>query len=253
MSDAIRIEKLEFGRAAPGSVATRAVFADAIPGVAFALVSLFGPARWLQPQARAKNFVLLFMDGRGELRSGEHSYAIDGDTIVRAPMGQSMDVTVRAGDTLDFLCIRKEISEADVADMAQHPLNNVEPWVKRFIDCEPYREAIKSPKTINRTLLPAKVIARVALGTVETTGPDVVEEHRHPMLEQVLLGLRGNDIIVRADGVDARLGEFEMLLIPHASMHGARVEEGRKLHYIWMDFFTEKEGESWLEMHQPIT
>jgi quercetin dioxygenase-like cupin family protein len=126
------------------------------------------------------------------------------------------------------------------------------PLVKKFRECTPYREAIKSAKTVSRTLLPENYVPRMAMGTVETTGPDEVGAHRHPMLEQLFLGLRGNDITVTADDERANLKEFAILHIPLGSNHGAKVEAGKKLHYIWMDFFMAKEGQEWLKMHKPV-
>jgi hypothetical protein len=35
-------------------------------------------------------------------------------------------------------------------------------------------------------------------------------------------------------------------------MHGAMVADGKKLHYVWMDFFSDKEGQAWLDTHQAI-
>jgi hypothetical protein len=239
-------------RAIRNTVVEQSLLPNSIPGVAIRAVSLVGPTTWKQVQAGDVNFVLLFLDGRGTYRAGGNPFAIDGETIARAPMGWDFDVSVPAGAILSFLSICKEISADDKADLARYPENNVAPWVKRFSECEAYREAIKSPKTISRTLLPANYVPRVALGTVETTGPDRVGEHRHPMLEQLFLGLRGNDITVHADGVEMPLGEFQLMAIPHASMHGATVAEGRKLHYVWMDFFSDKEGQAWLETHKPI-
>jgi len=87
---------------------------------------------------------------------------------------------------------------------------------------------------------------------VETTGPDAVAAHRHPMLEQLFLGLQDNDITVTADAVTARLTAFDILHIPPGSNHGAQVGAGKKLHYVWMDFFMTKEGQEWLKMHKPV-
>jgi hypothetical protein len=123
----------------------------------------------------------------------------------------------------------------------------------KFRDCPKYGEAIKSRKTVSRTLLPENYVPRVAMGTVETTGPDAVGAHRHPMLEQLFLGLNGNDITVVADSARANLTPFSMLHIPSASMHGSEVSQGKKLHYIWMDFFATREGQEWLKNHKPET
>ncbi len=58
----------------------------------------------------------------------------------------------------------------------------------------------------------------------------------------------------QGDGNERRAmaGGFEILLGPRASMHGARVPDGCRLHYVWLDFFDDKEGKAWLQMHQPI-
>jgi hypothetical protein len=92
----------------------------------------------------------------------------------------------------------------------------------------------------------------MAIGTVETTGPDSVGAHRHPMLEQLFFGLKDNDITVSADEARANLTAFSILHIPLGSNHGAEVAAGKKLHYVWMDFFMAKEGQEWLKMHKPI-
>lgn len=126
-------------------------------------------------------------------------------------------------------------------------------YFRKFTDCEPYKEAIKSPKTTSRTVLPAQYIPRVAMGTVDTTGPDEVGAHRHPMLDQLFLALATNDAIVTADEAQARFTEFSLLHIPLGSLHGVKVESGKKLYYMWMDFFTTKEGEEWLKTHKPLT
>jgi len=248
-------QKLAIPAASPaqaGSVLVETILSDTVPGVTTRSVTLVGPAQWTQSQKPDENFVLLFLDGEGSLRANDRLFAIDGETIARAPMGWSLQVQAPAGERLSFLSIRKAITAVDREDVARYPENNTDPWVKKFTECEPYREAIKSPKTISRTLLPANYVPRLALGTVQTTGPDKVGEHQHPMLEQYFLGLRGNDITVRADGAATQLGEFDLLVIPHGSMHGATVADGKTLHYIWMDFFSDKEGQAWLETHKPI-
>jgi quercetin dioxygenase-like cupin family protein len=125
--------------------------------------------------------------------------------------------------------------------------------VKKFGECEAYHEAIKSAKTVSRTLLPKNIVPRMAIGTVETTGPDTVKRHRHPMLEQYFLGLENNNITVLSDSASTVLKENELFHIPSGSDHGAEVAEGNKLYYVWMDFFQDTKGMEWLKMHKPIT
>jgi hypothetical protein len=248
-------EKISFLSADPagkGKTSVADILPKSIPGVTTKSISLVGPTTWTQSQGSDENFILLFLDGQGTLLANQSVYEIDGETIARAPMGWNLQVLVNAGKVLNFLCIRKEISAEDKTEIAKYPANNVAPWVKRYSECIPYHEAIKSAKTTSRTLLPKNYVPRVALGTVQTTGPDKVGLHEHPMLEQLFLGLRGNDIIVHANEANAALGEFHLMVIPHASMHGASVVEGKNLHYVWMDFFSDTAGQAWLDNHKDI-
>lgn len=61
------------------------------------------------------------------------------------------------------------------------------------------------------------------LGTVEAPGPDEVGAHKYPMLEQLFLGLAGNDITVHADDKSVGLKEYSILHIPTGSSHWAEV------------------------------
>jgi hypothetical protein len=72
------------------------------------------------------------------------------------------------------------------------------------------------------------------------------------MLEQLFLGLKDNDITVSADEAKANLKAFSILHIPLGSNHGAEVATGKKLYYVWMDFFISKQGQEWLKMHKPV-
>ncbi len=57
---------------------------------------------------------------------------------------------------------------------------------------------------------------------------------------------------VHANEANAALGEFHLMVIPHASMHGASVVEGKNLHYVWMDFFNDTAGQAWLDNHKDV-
>ncbi len=204
---------------APGKVVIRAVLAGAIPEVATDLVTIAGPAKHVEPARQ------------------------DVETVC----------DVAAGERLQALRVRHEVSAADRAELKKFAQNNAAPHVMKFSDCPKYGEAIKSSKTVSRTLLPENFVPRVAMGTVETTGPDQVGAHRHAMLEQLFLGLKDNDITVIADGMRANLAPLSILHIPTGSSHGAEVAAGNRLHYVWMDFFATKEGQEWLKMHKPVT
>jgi len=251
----IALERLAIPATGPGvaaGVQTRPVMAGAIKGVQTDLVTVTGPGRHVERASPNHAVVWLFLEGKGALRTKNYSFAVEGETIARAPQGWDWRMDVAKGDTLHALRIRRDLNAGDLADMKDYPQNNAAPHVKKFSDCPAYGEAIKSPKTISRTLLPENFVPRMAMGTVETSGPDTVGAHSHPMLEQLFLGLRDNDITVTADESRANLTPFSILHIPLGSNHGAEVAAGAKLHYVWMDFFMSKEGQEWLRNHKPL-
>jgi mannose-6-phosphate isomerase-like protein (cupin superfamily) len=251
----IPVQKLDLGAAdsaAAGAVSIRPVLPREIEGVATDAVSLRGPAQHVEPASTAHEVVWLFLGGKGTLHTRDGSYEVEDETIARAPLGWTWRIRVAPGHELHAVRVRKQLTAEDRAELRKFPAHNAAAYVRKFRDCTPYGEAIKSARTVSRTLLPENYVPRMAVGTVETTGPDAVAPHRHPMLEQLFLGLKENEITVSADGATASLTPFSMLHIPLGSDHGAVVEEGRKLHYVWIDFFTTREGQEWLKTHKPL-
>ncbi len=246
----IPMEKLSLGNRK--GVAIKPLMVGEIAELNVDLVSITAPALYIETAKPDKAVVWMVVDGRGTMKSKNRQFAVNGETIARAPQGWDWRITAAPGTTLHLLRLQRDLTADDLEDLKKYPQFQAEPWVKKFLECEPYGEAIKSPKTISRTLLPENYVPRMALGTVETTGPDEVGKHSHPMLEQLFFGLRGNDIIVSADDEQANLTQFTILHIPLGSNHGVHVVEGKKLHYVWMDFFMKKEGQEWLKMHTPL-
>jgi mannose-6-phosphate isomerase-like protein (cupin superfamily) len=247
----IPMEKLQLTNA-PG-ISIKPLMVGEIAELKVDLVSITAPALHVELAKPNKAVVWMIVDGKGTMKTRNRHFEVEGETIARAPQGWDWRISAAPGTTLHLLRLERDITPGDFEELKKYPQFQAEPWVKKFLECEPYSEAIKSPKTISRTLLPENYVPRMALGTVETTGPDEVGKHSHPMLEQLFFGLRGNDIIVTADNDQANLTEFTILHIPLGSHHGAHVLDGKKLHYVWMDFFMKKEGQEWLKMHKPIS
>jgi hypothetical protein len=198
-----------------------------------------------------KVHIRLFLGGSGEVTFGARAFTIREITIVVAARGAPTVVTAGSAP-LGFLDIAIELSAAEEAELAKRDARF--PYVCEYSDCEKYLEENKSPKTVSRALVPSDLVPRFSIGTVQTTGPDLVGEHEHGMLEQFLFGLKENRCTVRADGEEAALGEDMLLHIPLGSRHSARVEPGNALHYVWMDIFRRQEDMGYLaEAHHPIT
>jgi len=151
---------------------------------------------------------------------------------------------------LHYLKISSKLTAQDQLDLKEFPIENTQKvYYAKFSDCQSYTEPIKSPNTISRTILPNKIIPRIAMGTVQTIGPDKVGAHEHPMLEQLFLGLSKNNCIVYADAAQINFLQHSVLHIPLGSTHSVSVEKDEVLYYVWMDFFLDKKGEEWLKTH----
>jgi quercetin dioxygenase-like cupin family protein len=250
----IQQQKFDMTSPPPGEVRQEEILKVEIPEVETTHVALAGPRSYSVAADVDHALIALFLSGRGELRFQGETHTIVPETIAMPISLDKMTIEVPAGEILHLLLVRKAYNDTDRQDMpgfANRQAGGI--YFKKFSECQAYKEAIKSPKTTSRTVLPNQYISRVAMGTVETTGPDEVGAHRHPMLDQMFLALAENDVVVTADETHARLTEFSLLHIPLGSLHGVKVEEGRKLYYMWMDFFLTKEGEEWLKTHKPVT
>ncbi len=198
--------------------------------------------------------LFLGINGKGMLSAESIQYTLSSESIV-IPLEKifTIEIEVPTNQTLHFLQFTKKLSPQDLDDLTLLSAKSKQKvFATKFKDCEPYTEKIKSPNTISRTVLPADIIPRVSLGTVEAMGPDKVGAHKHPMLEQFFLGLQDNDVTVYADDVSTPFKQYSLLHIPLGSTHWVEVAENKKMNYMWMDFFLTKEGEVWLKTHQPI-
>ena len=230
----------------------RNVLPGEIPGIRSTMLSMAPGVMHCEPASEEEDRVFLVLSGHGELTADGKGYPVAGETIAHFPVGWSVDVKANGAQGLDILVLRLTLTPVDREDLAAHTGLNRVAYVKAFKECEPYGEAIKSAKTVSRTLLPKDIVPRMAIGTVETTGPDKVSPHRHPMLEQYFLGLQNNDIVVVSDDARTALKADDLFHIPSRSNHGAEVADGRKLYYVWMDFFQDRKGLEWLNAHKPL-
>ncbi len=206
---------------------------------------LSGPHSHTESLSDKCDNIFLFIKGNGSIHTDEQIYIINSESIAVPTPFKSIEIHVNDGDTLHYLNIRKIRSQQDTEDLQTFPLENRNKmYFTSFNDCKAYTEKIKSVNTVSRTVLPKEYVPRVAMGTVEAKGPDQVGAHEHPMLDQLFLGLSGNDVIVQADDKSIQFPEFSLLHIPIGSSHGVRVDEGKYMYYQWMDFFLNKEGEA---------
>lgn len=194
--------------------------------------------------------IYLFVKGSGNVIAANKNYEIIPETILLPNMVNSITIRPAKNDMLHYLKISSKLTTQDHIDLKELPVGNTQSvYCKKFTDCQPYTEPIKSPNTISRTILTNKYIPRIAMGTVQTKGPDKVGAHEHPMLEQLFLGLSKNNCIVYADDAKTDFSQYAVLHIPLGSNHSVSVAKDEIMYYVWMDFFLDKKGEEWLKTH----
>jgi hypothetical protein len=217
----------------PGEIAGLATAALAIPpGASFRSEPIAGKGR-----------VYLFTGGTGSVSCAGREFAVE-EVSLFAPLPDAPAALRATGSPLQALELTLELADPDRKEFEAQAARY--PYFIAYSACSTYREKIKSPQTVNRTLLPEYTYPRLCIGSVQTAGPDRVAAHRHPMLEQYFYGLKSNDCVVSADGARAAFGEDVLLHIPLGSEHSVDVAAGRSLHYVWIDWFQSRSGMEWI-------
>ncbi|GHB84868.1 hypothetical protein [Persicitalea jodogahamensis] len=249
----IQVENLSTKLAPNTKQYSKTILENEIGGVEVTQISITGNAIKKEIQDDGYRNVYLFVKGHGTVTANKEKFDIVPETVLVQNAIKNVAIKAGQSDTLHFLKISSKLTEQDKLDLKTFPKENTQKiYFKKFTDCEAYTEPIKSPNTVSRTIFPNKYIPRIAMGTVQASGPDKVDPHEHAMLEQLFLGLAGNDITVSADDAKANLPEYSLLHIPLGSSHGVKVDQGKEMYYIWMDFFLDKKGEEWLKTHNTI-
>jgi len=195
--------------------------------------------------------VYLFIMGSGSVITENKKYEIVPETIFLPNVVENYTIRSASDDALHYLKVSCKLSAQDKTDLQELPAEKTQNvYHAKFCDCQSYSEAIKSPNTVSRTILSNEYIPRVAMGTVQTKGPDKVAAHEHPMLEQLFLGLAENNCTVYADDKQIEMPQYSVLHIPLGSSHSVSVEKDNIMYYVWMDFFLDRKGEEWLQTHK---
>ncbi|MFO7668027.1 MAG: cupin domain-containing protein [Bacteroidales bacterium] len=188
--------------------------------------------------------IFFFIKGEGHFFQDERSIPVREFTLA-IPRVKS-EFSVESGkENLCYLEIDMHLTTPDLDDLERQ--QEKFPFHMDYARCRKYSESIKSEKTISRMILSEGIVPRLCIGSVETTGPDQVTAHTHPMLEQFFLGLKGNDVRVMADTDQTRFLENDLIHIPLGSLHGVHVEAGKDLHYLWIDLFTDQDGPEYIK------
>lgn len=230
---------------------SESILENEIKGIIIERVAITGENAIIDYYDEAYRTIYLFVLGKGNVTIENLRYEITPETILLPNIVRKTTISAAKNDTIHYLKITCKLSDQDLIDLKKFPTENTQNiYYAKFTDCRSYTEAIKSPNTTSRTILPNKFIPRVAMGTVQTKGQDKVGAHEHPMLEQLFLGLSKNNCVVFADDAKVDFPEYSILHIPLGSRHSVAVEEDEIMYYVWMDFFLNKKAEEWLKTHK---
>jgi mannose-6-phosphate isomerase-like protein (cupin superfamily) len=227
------------------------VLTEEVKGVLIEFFSMKGT--YQMNESSQSNFydVLLSLKGNSVIQIRGRNHTIYSGFIARIPYNEKYDIRIGEGEEFHFLRIRKSLDDKNIQVINQNKKRHEKVYLKAISECPEYSEGIKSDKTVNRMILPEGMVPRFCMGSVETTGPDEVGEHDHPMLDQLFFGLAGCRCTCYAENEKAVLTENMMLHIPLGSKHAVSVAEGDRLAYIWLDFFLTLEGQKYMnEQHQ---
>lgn len=164
------------------------------------------------------------------------------DTYIANPQ---MPVNASTDVRAEMLEIRRYMNEAEYLRVCFH--GSSLPFTAVFDQTPTYTEDCKSERTVSRMLVPARIVPRFAMGSVETGGDDQVAPHTHPMLEQFFFGLTGNDCDALIDDCVVPFRGNTLLHIPLGSMHGIRSTGRQVVRYIWMDFLMDEKGLAYMD------
>jgi glyoxylate utilization-related uncharacterized protein len=239
-------------RSEPGECVVEGVFPGRIEGVILATISLGQGARVTFPGSESTIRVLLLLDGEITIDFAESQTFMANLHTVRVPYAASASVGNRGSELCRLLSIERLLSDEDCADVKSN-LDSYRSWYAvAHSDCPRYSESIKGEKTINTMMLNEGIVPRFCMGSVEAVGPDRVQSHSHPMLDQVFMGLSRCSCRVDADDSVASLQAGMFLHVPLGSTHSVSVSRGAQMRYVWMDFFQTTEGQSYMGMQHTL-
>lgn len=195
--------------------------------------------------AKPDAYHVLFMnDGKAVLSSGEDDGTlICVRTLYVAGLGE--EVSIKADECSHFFEIEIIAGADDIKNAEKYDTKF--PIVQKYDECEQYWDTSKTQKTINRLILQRADFPRLAMGSVESIGPDYVTPNSHPEVDQLFFTFPENETELIINGEKMDLGGNILLHIPLGAYHGSDVADGKHMHYIWCDFLYEESGVQHLE------
>lgn len=247
-----KIISVNFKSFPDGTFSHQELMSDEIEGVNMEILTMNGPFQYKTASSEESYEVLLSLRGEGLINAEGKTCATKGIFVTRIPYATGYTLSTPFGKGVQYLRIKKLLDKSDKESIYKNRTAHSGLYAKALTECPTYTEDIKSSKTENRMILPEGMVPRFCMGAVKTEGADHVDKHRHPMLDQIFLGLEECKCMCDADGDKALLEENMILHIPLGSNHSVSVKQGDTLFYIWMDFFLTIDGEKYMDQQHHI-
>ena len=230
-----------------GSPSTRQILPNQIKGASTYIVTVPSRARFELTSPGSQQVISFLVTGTGTLTTDTLSKAVKQLTAIVALPGTPAVLTAEKDCCL--LQIRMDIDPEELRDLDEASF----PIVTAYENCEFYRDEIKSEKAINRTLIPPFKVPRFSMGSVQTTGPDQIQLHAHPVFDQLFFSFAENHCDLLIDGKTFCFGGNCLLCIPRGSEHGIDAKPGHTVHYLWLDFFEKSDDMDFIvQTHKPV-
>ena len=204
--------------------------------------------RVLKPELYADRSVVYLFDGGkgvGLLKDEEAVRKLD-TVCFYAPDYDKMPYTIHAVTDMEFVMVTANMDSHD-CDCAVDTRLHL-PFFRTEEQCDRYDQDCKTPGTISRTVLYGEFdrLGRLTIGICEGGNCGGTVEKGHPEVHQWNYALSDSDYQLTvgagedADTYDRKGGDWDF--IPAGPDHNLYAGSGKKVHYIWVEFNTNKRG-----------
>lgn len=188
------------------------------------------------------------------LIDGSVSYAAKQEEVLMEGRGTYVSdhreaISIQAKKDAHILEIQFLLQKEGHQFLEEYPVDF--PVVQVYDESIQYREDFKSKKAISRALIDHHLLPGFCMGSNESYGPDRVEKHAHPLLDQFFFSFEENQVELMIDDMIQPLEGNTLIRIPLGSDHGVIIPEGKKMHYVWIDFMVDPGAVAYLdEVHK---
>lgn len=202
----------------------------------------------LTPELFADHSVLYIFDGKGDAVLKDHEAEQRLNTVCfYAPDYDRASYSIYAINDIAFIKVVAHMDSHDEKMKANCRLHL--PFFRREAQCDRYDQDCKTPGTISRTVLFGEFdrLGRLTCGICQGGNGGGTVEKGHPDVDQWNFALGDADYQMtvgagdEAVTYDRKAGDWDF--IPAGPDHTLYAGAGKTVHYVWVEFNTNKRGE----------